>query len=56
MEVAGMFMKTPYMISGLSLPTEELKSSLSVCLFSVSIAIRRIDVELAADVLGILIR
>ena len=49
-------MITPYMISGVSLPIEDLKSSLPVCLFSVNILVRRIDVELAIDALGILIR
>ena len=42
------------MISGLSVPTENLRFSLPACLFFVNIPIRRIDVELAADVLEIL--
>ena len=49
-------MLTPYMISGLSVPTKNLRFSLLACLFSVNIPVRRIDVELAADVLGILTR
>ena len=49
-------MMTLCMISGLSLPTEDLKSSLPICLFSVNILIRKKDVELVADVLGILTR
>ena len=44
------------MISGLSVPTKNLKFSLPICLFSVNIVVHRIDIEVVADVLGILTR
>ena len=45
-------MMTPCMISGLSLLTEDLKSSLPVCLFSINISVCRIDFKLTGGVLG----
>ena len=49
-------MMTPYMIIHLSVPTENLRVSLLVCLFSINIPVHRTNVELAANVLGILTR
>ena len=44
-----MFMITPYMISGLSVPTENLKFSLPVYMFSINILVYRIDLKSAAE-------
>ena len=46
-----MFMITPYINSGLSVPTEDLMFSLPVCLFSINIVVRRIDFKFVANVL-----
>ena len=44
-------MMTPYMSSGLSIPTENLRFSLPICLFSINILVCRIDSKSVADVL-----
>ena len=46
-------MMTPYMSSGLSIPTENLRFSRRVCLFSINIPVRSIDSKFIADVLEI---
>ena len=45
-----MFMMTPCMISGLSVPTKNLKFSLSIYMFFVNIPVYRINLKSAADV------
>ena len=51
---AEMFMMTPCMIRGLSVPTGNLKFSLPICMFSTNIPIYRIDLKSAADGSGYL--
>ena len=53
-EPAGMFMMTPCINSGLSLPTENLRFSLPVYLSSVNILVCSIDSKSTADVLEII--
>ena len=46
-----MFMMTHDINSGSSVPTEDLRFSLPVCLFSVNIPVRRIDFKSTTDIL-----
>ena len=50
-EAAEIFMITSCIISGLSMPTENLRFSLSVCLFSINISICSINSKSTTDVL-----
>ena len=43
-------MMTPCMISGMSLPTGNLKFSLTICMFSINIPVYRIGLQSVADV------
>ena len=50
--MAGIFIMSLYVSSGLNVPTKNLRFSLPVCLFSVNIPVCRIDFKYAANVLG----
>ena len=49
-EAVGIFIMTPYVSSGLSVLTENLRFSLPVCLCSINIPVYRLDFKSEAEV------